>query len=132
MGRFRAAQHFRCAGLYETRKKEIAKGATLPGMQPGAELQTLFLAAKVRTKSKPPNKIKKKWSPTTKKWKNKQKGNKNERKTEAKRTKVPTQTPERSKSELRTQSSEQKKRGVKTPQKIYASFCEMEPIVFGL
>ena len=29
-------------------------------MQPGAELQTLFLAAKVRTKSKPPNKIKKK------------------------------------------------------------------------
>ena len=64
-----------------------------------------------------------------KKWKNKQKGNKNERKTEAKRTKVPTQTPERSKSELRTQSSEQKKRGVKTPQKIYASFCEMKPIV---
>ena len=47
-------------------KKEIAKGATLPSMQPGAELQTLFLAAKVRTKSEPPNKIKKKWSPTTK------------------------------------------------------------------
>ena len=41
-------------------KKEIAKGATLPSMQPGAELQTLFLAAKVRTKSKPPNKTKKK------------------------------------------------------------------------
>ena len=56
-------------------------------MQPGAELQTLFLAAKVRTKSKPPNKIKKKWRPTKKKWKNKQKGNKNERKTEAKRIK---------------------------------------------
>ena len=63
-----------------------------------------------------------------KKWKNKQKGNKNERKTEAKRTKVPTQTPERSKSELRTQSSEQKKRGV-PPQIIYASFREMKPIV---
>ena len=29
-------------------------------MQPGAELQTLFLAAKVRTKQQPPNKIKKK------------------------------------------------------------------------
>ena len=28
-------------------------------MQPGAELQTLFLAAKVRTKSKPSNKNKK-------------------------------------------------------------------------
>ena len=41
-------------------KKEIAKGATLPSMQPGAELQTLFLAAKVHTKQPPPNKIKKK------------------------------------------------------------------------
>ena len=104
-------------------------------MQPGAELQTLFLAAKVRTKSKPPNKIKKKWSPTTKKWKNKQKGNKNERKTEAKRTKAPTQNPERSQSELRTQSPERtqtperKKEGCETPQKIYPSFCEMKPIV---
>ena len=29
-------------------------------MQPGAELQMLFLVAKVRTKSKPPNKLKKK------------------------------------------------------------------------
>ena len=73
-------------------------------------------------KSKPPNKIKKKWSPTTKKWKNKQKGNKNERKTEAKRTKAPTQSEQkprlktrselRTQSELRAQSSEQKKRGV--------------------
>ena len=48
-------------------KKEIAKGATLPSMQPGAELQTLFLAAKVRTKSKPPNKTKKKRRNQTKK-----------------------------------------------------------------
>ena len=69
------------------------------------------------------------------------------------RTKAPTQTPERTqnRSELRTQSElrprselranpepertqnsefrAKKKRGVKTPQKIYASFCEMKPIV---
>ena len=66
-----------------------------------------------------------------KKWKNKQKGNKNERKTEAKRTKAPTQNEQKrrpkTQSELRTQSKKQ--RGVKTPQKVYASFCEMEPIV---
>ena len=70
-----------------------------------------------------------------KKWRNKRKGYKNERKTEAKRTKAPTQNPERSQSELRTQSPERtqtperKKEGCDTPQKMYASFCEMKPIV---
>ena len=89
-------------------KKEIAKGATLPSMQPGAELQTLFLAAKVRTKSKPPNKIKKKRRNQTKKNQTATKRNRGTPKTK--------------------QQKATKKRGV-PPQKIYASFCVMEPNV---
>ena len=74
-----------------------------------------------------------------KKLKNKQEGSKNERKTEAKRTKTPTQNEQKprlrtnkspdSEPRSRLRSQSEKKRGVKTPQKIYASFCEMEPIV---
>ena len=90
-------------------KKEIAKGATLPGMQPGAELQTLFLAAKVRTKSKPPNKTKKKRRNQTKKNQTTTKRNRGTPKTK--------------------QQKATKKRGVKTPQKIYVSFCEMKLVV---
>ncbi|MCF2634838.1 hypothetical protein [Prevotellamassilia timonensis] len=89
-------------------KKEIAKGATLPSMQPGAELQTLFLAAKVRTKSKPPNKTKKKRRNQTKKNQTATKRNRGTPKTK--------------------QQKATKKRGV-PPQKIYASFCVMEPNV---
>ena len=51
--------------------------------------------------------------------------------------KTPTQNEQKrrpkNQSELRTWSrvrtQSEKKRGVKTPQKIYASFCEMKPIV---
>ena len=44
-----------CSCQYETYKKEIAKGATLPSMQLGAELQTLFLSAKINNKIQTPN-----------------------------------------------------------------------------
>ena len=91
-------------------------------MQPGAELQTLFLAAKVRTKQRPPNKIKKKVESNHKKVeeqaKKQQERAKNRSETnkspDSERTKTPTQTPERSKSELRTQS---KKEGCENPSK---------------
>ena len=90
-------------------KKEIAKGTTLPSMQPGAELQTLFLAAKVRTKSKPPNKTKKKRRNQTKKNQTATKRNRGTPKTKLLKA--------------------TKKEGCGTPQKIYASFCEMKSIV---
>ena len=69
-----------------------------------------------------------------KKRENKKKGNKNEWKTEA-----PTQNEQ--KNRLRTRSefrprirlrAQSEKRGVRPPQKIYASFCEMKPIVLRI
>ena len=104
-------------------KKEIAKGATLPSMQPGAELQTLFLAAKVRTKSKPPNKTKKKVEFNHKKsgetsekaTRTSEKQKRNEQK-----RRLRTQSEARVNLGLRTQSglrTQNKKRGEEKPSK---------------
>ena len=122
-------------------------------MQPGAELQTLFLAAKVRTKSKPPNKIKKKEESNHKKVEEQAKKQQERAKNRSETNKSPNSERTKARSELSPQSQlrawselriganpdpranselrvqSKKKRGVKTPQKIYASFCEMKPIV---
>ena len=80
-------------------------------------------AAKVRTRSKPPNKIKKKvefnHKKVEKQAKRLQERAKNRSETNKRATPDPGANPDPG----------AKKRGVCPPQKIYASFCEIEPIV---